>query len=98
MQAGYFAATTGAGVVSMLLSAVLYVCYRRLATSRCAINSSWLTCESDSHRERVAKGNVELIKRAMTEHNSDSLRVNIKNGAIPGFNKQRERGSEPSRL
>ncbi len=88
-----FVSATGASFLSTTLAAIVYLCYRRLTTSRCAIHSPWLTCESSDHQERKKIAKIEMIKSAITE-TMNTLHTNPHEN-VNGIELDKQRDSSP---
>jgi len=64
----------GGNVLGMVVGLACFVFYRRCMNCRSRINSGCFECESPEIREMKTQRHVEVIKRALKEHQSESMR------------------------
>ena len=78
-----FIANCGGNLLTVGVVLGIFVVYKRCISSKCAIHSSWLDCESPEVKEAKLSETRINIKKALMEHQRETSRTII-NGSVEG--------------
>ncbi len=74
MEASNLLTAFSGNAVAMILALSCYIAYKRCLGCRSHIHTSWIDCESDRLTEQKTLQKISIIKRALTEHKTESQR------------------------
>ena len=65
---------TGGNMITLGICLILFLVYKKCKTCNSSFHTSWLDCETEDYKERKAAKHRENIKKALSEHTTETMR------------------------